>query len=188
MCSIQILFVVSATSVSVISTSGCRAIGILMHMTLLSAFMWMLIEGHHLYQEFVHVFPISRHNLLLKYASVAYVIPIVYVAIIAAGWSDQYGSVNDKMCWLQDSILPTFYIPVALVAVTNMFVFVRIERAIQDVPKNGHNPAIKSWRHQMKRRFRSTATFFALLGVRAALMLAFVSCALLKFRSGYTCG
>lgn len=50
----------------------CKGLGLLLHWSLLAAFMWMLLEGFHLYLLLVRVFNVYIKRYTLKLSLVAW--------------------------------------------------------------------------------------------------------------------
>jgi len=79
----------------------CVAIGVVLHYVYLAAFVWMAIEGHHLYRLVVNVFDSGR-NFSRIYLIVGYGAPLIIVAttgIITASLQDT-GYANDEL-WVK---------------------------------------------------------------------------------------
>jgi hypothetical protein len=76
----------------------CIAVGVILHYIFLAAFMWMAIEGHHLYRLVLRVFDTGR-DLSKLYIVTAYGTPAIIVGVtgtIALTTNDPvYG--NDDM-------------------------------------------------------------------------------------------
>jgi G protein-coupled receptor 133 len=58
----------------------CIAVGVVLHYIFLAAFMWMAVEGHHLYRLVIRVFDSGR-DLFRIYLIVAYGIPLIIVGV-----------------------------------------------------------------------------------------------------------
>lgn len=58
----------------------CIAVGVLLHYMFLAAFMWMAVEGHHLYRLVLRVFDTGR-DLSKIYIIIAYGTPVIIVGV-----------------------------------------------------------------------------------------------------------
>ncbi|XP_073727070.1 adhesion G-protein coupled receptor G1-like isoform X2 [Misgurnus anguillicaudatus] len=76
------------------SDQVCKALGLILHWSLLATFSWTAIEGFHLYMLLVLVFNIYIRRYMLKISLVAWGVPTVTVMIY--GIIDKYTSVYSK--------------------------------------------------------------------------------------------
>lgn len=76
----------------------CVFIGVVLHYVFLAAFMWMTIEGHHLYHMLVKVFHSGR-DFTRIYFTLGYGVPAIIVAItgIVTACLQDTGYGNDDM-------------------------------------------------------------------------------------------
>jgi len=112
---------------SEVSSTTCRAIGVLLHYFLLATFGWMLVEGRQLYNQFANVFKDRRSHLsLTAKAAAVYVTPAVYVAVINVIWKEAYRT--DGLCWLDNSnnALWLFVGPALGIVVINIVMLTKI--------------------------------------------------------------
>ncbi|CAG7786511.1 unnamed protein product [Allacma fusca] len=129
---ILVLFVVDRNYFS-LPTDFCVAAGIVTHYIYLAAFMWMAIEGVHLYKMVVHVFDSGRSHTT-TYRVTAYGVPVLIVGITCVvGFLLKHQPYGGEMyCWLSETYIWFFMIPVALVVMANMIIlFVALKTAIQ---------------------------------------------------------
>ncbi|XP_068455573.1 adhesion G-protein coupled receptor G1-like [Clinocottus analis] len=94
----------------------CRALGLLLHWSLLASFSWTALEGFHLYLLLVRVFNIYVRRYLLKLSVVGWGLPTL-VAVVC-GISGVYGkykpeskdvnnhSSSAEICWMSSHRLP----------------------------------------------------------------------------------
>lgn len=76
----------------------CVGVAVGLHYIFLAAFMWMAVEGHHLYRLVVRVFDSGR-DLSKIYLSLGYGTPVIVVAItciVTASLNDA-GYANDEL-------------------------------------------------------------------------------------------
>ncbi|XP_033097626.1 adhesion G protein-coupled receptor L4-like [Anneissia japonica] len=105
----------------------CKSFAILLHFLLTAMFMWMLVEGIHLYLALVKVFGTSSH--IKKYLVLGWGVPLVVVGISVGVFFDNYGS--DTKCWLSTEMLLIVFVPtVALVVILNTAVLIIVVRVM----------------------------------------------------------
>jgi len=76
----------------------CVLVGVILHYIYLAAFMWMVIEGHHLYLKVIRVFD-TGFDYSRIYLIVGYGIPLLIVVItgiVTASLQDT-GYANDEL-------------------------------------------------------------------------------------------
>ncbi|XP_073713042.1 adhesion G protein-coupled receptor E5 isoform X1 [Misgurnus anguillicaudatus] len=100
---------------------GCAIVAGMLHYFFLSAFCWMCLEGVQLFRMVVLVFNTTVRHIYLVAAG--YGVPAVIVAISAAVNADGYGT--EKHCWLKlkDGFIWSFYGPVCVIIIVNVFFF-----------------------------------------------------------------
>jgi len=84
--------------ISIYLQEVCVAVAVALHYVFLAAFMWMAVEGHHLYRLVVRVFDSGR-DLSRIYLAVGYGSPVALVAItctVTAALQDS-GYANDEL-------------------------------------------------------------------------------------------
>lgn len=76
----------------------CIGVGVALHYVFLAAFMWMAVEGHHLYRLVVRVFDSGR-DLSRIYLAMGYGTPVIVVAItcIITAILNDAGYANDEL-------------------------------------------------------------------------------------------
>ena len=72
----------------------CQAIAALLHYCVLSAVLWMGVEGYQMYLAFIKVLSTYHEKFILKCALVAWGIPLIVVGATLAAASSFYG--NDQ--------------------------------------------------------------------------------------------
>jgi hypothetical protein len=58
----------------------CVLVGLVLHYIFMAAFVWMAVEGHHLYLKLVQVFDSGR-SYTCMYLIIGYGVPFVVVAV-----------------------------------------------------------------------------------------------------------
>ncbi|KAH7706260.1 latrophilin-like protein 2, partial [Aphelenchoides avenae] len=140
-------------------TSSCSVIAVLLHLFLLSAFMWMLLEGCHLYMMLVQVFEASHKRLILYYL-VGYGIPFVTVltSLLVGEGHKNYGTLD--ACWIntRSATKWAFIIPVTVVVSLNTTVLFIALRVVMSVRRERTNAErISGW-------LKGSAMLLCLLG------------------------
>ncbi|XP_062892176.1 adhesion G protein-coupled receptor E5-like [Mobula hypostoma] len=109
----------------------CATIAGLLHYLFLASFMWMLLEGFHLYLLVVKVF--QARSLYGKYTYlVAYGIPALIVILSAAVYPEGYGT--KEHCWLtmKKGFRWSFVAPMCIICLVNLvFLSLTIWKLIQ---------------------------------------------------------
>eukprot|EP00052_Salpingoeca_macrocollata_P025756 m.235320 g.235320 ORF g.235320 m.235320 type:complete len:2309 (+) comp22479_c0_seq2:890-7816(+) len=160
-------------------TFSCQLVTVLLHYALLASFMWMLVDGHHLYKTFVVVFS-SGTIPWRTYIAAAYLIPAVIVAVTAFVRWDDYG--KGDYCWLpqEHGTIYAFVGPMVAIVVVNIAIYVLIMRNIFNVEARVTSKfsSVSSGKGKERRQIqkfrlglKSTASFFSLLGITWALGL-----------------
>lgn len=95
----------------------------------LATFLWLLVEGYHVYVAIMTWLSASeeaeRH--WRYYLGFAWIVPLLIVVITAGVAPASYGT--EKVCWLDPSsnaILYSFFMPLAIMLCTNLFILVRV--------------------------------------------------------------
>ncbi|XP_029927681.1 CD97 antigen isoform X2 [Myripristis murdjan] len=101
---------------------GCRFAAALLHYFFLGVFGWMLLEGVQLYRMVVLVFNATIQPLYLY--AFGYGMPLIIVIISVISRPKGYGT--DEHCWLslKDGLIWSFYGPVCLIIIVNVFFFI----------------------------------------------------------------
>lgn len=109
----------------------CKLVAISLHYFYLAVFMWMLIEGVHLYLEIVQVFSrFDGKNKTVHYIVTGWGLPLIVVGVsVAIRWKN-YGT--GKGCWLsiEDGLIWSFLGPVAFVIVINFIILLLVIRVV----------------------------------------------------------
>jgi hypothetical protein len=97
----------------------CTASAIVTHYVFLTAFMWMAVEGYHLYKMVVQVF--DSGSRMASYRLFAYGLPLLIVVVTTATsfLTEGQGYGGEMFCWLQGNYIWAFLAPVAAVIVGN---------------------------------------------------------------------
>ncbi|CAB3386980.1 Hypothetical predicted protein [Cloeon dipterum] len=107
-----------------LSREMCVGAAVCLHYVFLAAFMWMAIEGHHLYRMVMRVFDSGR-DFSKIYLWTGYGTPLLIVAatgITTAALQD-YGYADDELCWLSTPLyIWTFMGPVFIITVMKLVV------------------------------------------------------------------
>ncbi|EDV23871.1 uncharacterized protein TRIADDRAFT_57516 [Trichoplax adhaerens] len=117
----------------------CKAIGILLHFTLLSAIMWMTILAFHFYFDLIRVYSevnqISNFKFMLFSCSAGFGIPgtltMVGITLDSSNASVIYHT--GSFCWLTDGTWETtlFLMPVLVLSGINLIIFLIIFQLIR---------------------------------------------------------
>ncbi|XP_059482113.1 adhesion G protein-coupled receptor L2-like isoform X2 [Neocloeon triangulifer] len=146
-----------------LSQEVCVGVAVTLHYVFLAAFMWMAVEGHHLYRLVVRVFDTGR-DMSRIYLCVGYGTPILIVAItcIVTGSLQDTGYANDELCWLSSpSYIWAFMGPVLFLTLINLGVLVLAMR----VAVTAGTQQKKSFMDRAKTWIKGLFSLSALLGV-----------------------
>uniref|UniRef100_A0A4W3J956 Probable G-protein coupled receptor 114 n=1 Tax=Callorhinchus milii TaxID=7868 RepID=A0A4W3J956_CALMI len=88
----------------------CKALAISLHYFFLSSFVWMGVEGFHLYLLIIKVFHTQINWYLLKASLIAWGFPAIVEGISFAVNQEMYGyynisSTNSEICWITDHLV-----------------------------------------------------------------------------------
>jgi hypothetical protein len=95
--------------------------------------------------------------------------------VIAGLFWSEYGEHSSGVCYVSDKILPSVYVPVAVVGTANLYVFYRVWQAIAAVPKSRRRSPLQSWRKRMQTDAFKSMSLFALLGCTWLIGLLFLT-------------
>ncbi|XP_026234874.1 adhesion G-protein coupled receptor G1-like [Anabas testudineus] len=107
----------------------CRALGLILHWSLLASISWMALEGFHLYLLLVRVFNIYVRRYLLKLSLVGWGVPTLTAVI--CGISGVYGNHSldlrdsnqtSTMCWIKSSFPQTLVSYITIVAFSGLVI------------------------------------------------------------------
>lgn len=100
---------------------GCSVVAGVLHYFFLASFCWMCLEGVQLFRMVVLVFNTTLRHVYMFAAG--YGVPALIVAISASVNASGYGTPN--YCWLNidDGFIWSFYGPVCIIIVVNVFFF-----------------------------------------------------------------
>ncbi|XP_041634229.1 adhesion G protein-coupled receptor E2 [Cheilinus undulatus] len=98
---------------------GCAVVAGLLHFFFLAAFCWMCLEGIQLFRMVVLVFNTNFKTLYMMAGG--YGVPAVIVAISAIVDYKGYGT--EKHCWLKLGFIWSFFGPVCIIIIINIFFF-----------------------------------------------------------------
>lgn len=150
---------------------SCKAVGVLLHFALFATFMWMLIEGHHLYDTFVNIFGSQRrdHDRQLKiYMALAYGIPLLEVILAVSIWPEAYER-DDEVCFLakKNDAIWLLAGPVLAIIVVNIIILIIVSRVILSIPSSSSkgNSQMAQMLDKAKRGFKSTVMFGSIMGL-----------------------
>uniref|UniRef100_A0A3B4FJP6 Si:ch211-241f5.3 n=1 Tax=Pundamilia nyererei TaxID=303518 RepID=A0A3B4FJP6_9CICH len=114
------LFIANLVFLAGISqTAGCAVVAGILHFCYLAAFCWMCLEGIQLFRMVVLVFNTTFKTLHMM--AVGYGVPAVIVIISVLANSGGYGT--KRYCWLNLEIIWSFFGPVCVIIIINIFFF-----------------------------------------------------------------
>ncbi|XP_033107955.1 adhesion G protein-coupled receptor L2-like isoform X2 [Anneissia japonica] len=150
----------------------CSVIAGALHYSFLVSFMWMCLEGIHLYVTLVRVFNAGDHGVLQYYLA-AYALPLLVVAVLAGSVPEGYGT--DKYCWLstENNFILAFAAPVAVIILLNLVILVVSLRKAYASSKAMKQEATKT--QQLRTWVKGAITLLFLLGSTWATGLLFFS-------------
>ncbi|XP_005745421.1 adhesion G protein-coupled receptor E1-like [Pundamilia nyererei] len=99
--------------------AGCAVVAGILHFCYLAAFCWMCLEGIQLFRMVVLVFNTTFKTLHMM--AVGYGVPAVIVIISVLANSGGYGT--KRYCWLNLEIIWSFFGPVCVIIIINIFFF-----------------------------------------------------------------
>ncbi|KAH9498177.1 Adhesion G-protein coupled receptor D1 [Bulinus truncatus] len=102
---------------------ACMAVAVLLHYSVTVMFIWMLIEGVHLYVTLVYVF--CTKTFFWKYFLVSWGVPILMVGVALGVFKENYRAEN--LCWIHTTVLRLFLVPtLSIVVVINVLILTRV--------------------------------------------------------------
>ncbi|CAB3360152.1 Hypothetical predicted protein [Cloeon dipterum] len=146
-----------------LSQEVCVGVAISLHYIFLAAFVWMAVEGHHLYRLVVRVFDSGR-DLSKIYLCLGYGIPVIIVGITVAVTVclQDHGYANDELCWLSSpNYIWAFMGPVLFLTLINLAVLVLAMR----VAVTAGTQQKKSFMSRVKVWIKGWFSLSSLLGV-----------------------
>ena len=180
-----VLFMVSG--MAGLEGESCKAVGAALHFTLLTTFLWMLVEGHMLHKTFVNVFGhrrLDEQKAMQQYMGLAYGLPLLEVLIVYFTWPAAYER-DDGACFLakENNAMWLFVGPALVVIVLNIYALVQISRVINEMPAVGlRDSATTETIAKAKRAFKSALMFGSVMGITWALgLLSFFASSNLAF-------
>ncbi|XP_031571070.1 adhesion G-protein coupled receptor D1-like [Actinia tenebrosa] len=119
----QALFLAGITAIK--HKAACMVIAIVLHYFYTAAFMWMLVEGIHLYQKVVIAYQVRNVKERL-YFLFAWGFPFVIVGIAFAANREGYGT--SRGCWLslEKGFRWAFITPVIVVLLANFVILIKV--------------------------------------------------------------
>lgn len=150
---------------------ACTGVAAGLHFALFATFLWMLAEGHHLYQTFVNVFKAYKTDdwrQLKFYMAFAYLIPLIEVVVAVVLWPEAYER-DDEVCFLSRDNGAIWLLagPVLVVILLNIIALIMISRVIISI-SGSHKPRGSSTSetiYKAKRGFKSTLMFGSIMGI-----------------------
>ncbi|RDD40839.1 Adhesion G protein-coupled receptor L3 [Trichoplax sp. H2] len=114
-----IMFVDLAKHIKVL----CTILASVLHFSLLTTFMWMLVEGIHIYLVLIKVFDVNEKFLYYQLASIG--VPALIAGLTAAimcGAAGMEYYLSSQGCWLSATnwVILAFVIPFVIIFVTNI--------------------------------------------------------------------
>jgi len=173
----MVLFLISALGrQSSLGTDGCKVVAVLLQFSVLAAFAWMLMEGLHLFTVLTDPFSKVGGRPLGRLAVLVYGLPMVYVMVLSgAYWGDYGEQPSSGVCYISDRLIPSVYIPIALVGVINLYIFRRVWLAIASMPKSPRPTALQTFRKRAKSAAFKSASLFSVLGSTWLVGLLFLT-------------
>ncbi|XP_046555599.1 uncharacterized protein LOC124264863 [Haliotis rubra] len=107
----------------------CAAVALVLHYCYTAVFVWMLVEGLHLYSKVVQVFGTERSRMIY-YMTFGWGVPVILVTISAAADWEGYGT--EHSCWLSTSrkTIWTFVGPALAIIIVNMVILAAVIRIV----------------------------------------------------------
>ncbi|KAH9496862.1 Adhesion G-protein coupled receptor D1 [Bulinus truncatus] len=107
----------------------CAVVAVALQYLYTATFVWMLVEGLHLYSQVVRVFGTEKSRIVY-YIFFGWGVPLVLVAISAAVDWDGYG--NSRSCWLsiQRSTIWAFVGPAIAIIIVNLVILLLVLRIV----------------------------------------------------------
>jgi len=139
----------------------CSVLAVCLHYLFSAAFVWMCIEGFHLYVMIVSVF--RADNVRMKYYYlIGWGAPVIIVGVAASVHPKGYGT--GKICWLstEDHFIWAFLAPVIAVIVIN---FIVLAVVIKVVINSASATLTRADYGQVKAGLKSIAVLSPLLGL-----------------------
>ncbi|XP_063594683.1 latrophilin-like protein LAT-2 isoform X1 [Penaeus indicus] len=153
--------VLVSTSVGGKGAWWCKAIGALLHYSLLCVFSWGAIEGFNMYLMFVKVWRTQR-RLLRYYLGAGFGFPVVVVGLTLAVTRGQ-GYRTEGICWLASgAVLWSFVGPMVVILTMNFLIFVLVIRILIRNIKERKRALRKRDSDLKDRLWGSTVIFFNL--------------------------
>ncbi|KAK0058290.1 adhesion G-protein coupled receptor D1, partial [Biomphalaria pfeifferi] len=171
----QVTFIAGVTAVE--DKVVCAVVAVALHYLYTATFVWMLVEGLHLYSQVVRVFGTEKSRILY-YIFFGWGVPLVLVAISAAVDWDGYG--NNRSCWLsiQRATIWAFVGPAIATILVNLVILILVLRIVITSSKVDKQDSMKNVRAGIK-----ASLFLApLLGLTWIFGLASVSEQLVAFQ------
>ncbi|KAM8716205.1 hypothetical protein ACLKA7_003138 [Drosophila subpalustris] len=120
--------------------AGCIALGALLQYSVLLLFSWMLLIGHLQYQRFVTVLVVRSQHVVLRVATLAWLLPLLPTLLLLFIDSSSYTPIQNEdndigtLCYpsghgLEYGVL----LPIGLVLIVNVYSFVRILYSISQI-------------------------------------------------------
>ncbi|XP_048244585.1 uncharacterized protein LOC124121166 [Haliotis rufescens] len=124
----------------------CAAVALVLHYCYTAVFVWMLVEGLHLYSKVVQVFGTERSRMIY-YMTFGWGVPVILVTISAAADWEGYGT--EHSCWLSTSrkTIWTFVGPALAIIIVNMVILavvIRIVISSSKLEKHGEYDHIRA--------------------------------------------
>ncbi|KAJ0182411.1 hypothetical protein K1T71_001780 [Dendrolimus kikuchii] len=120
----------------------CIVLGALLHYSILSSFMWMLITAILQFIRYVQVLGVSRPSrFMVKFTVVGWGIPIIPITIVLAVNAENYipnSTYNRTICYPQGLyMIMGVLVPICIILIINITLFLLVLHAISRGPK-GH--------------------------------------------------
>lgn len=121
----QIFYTIAMELRNSLSQKGfsCTLMAIFLHYFYLSQFSWLFVESIHLYRMLTEIRDIN-HGPMRFYYSLGYALPAIIVGLTVGVRADQYG--HYLFCWLSinEGIIWSMLIPIALSMIASIVIFI----------------------------------------------------------------
>ncbi|XP_060078555.1 adhesion G-protein coupled receptor D1-like [Ylistrum balloti] len=116
----------------------CSIVAMILHYFYTAMFVWMLVEGMHLYSKVVRVFSTERSRVIY-YCGFGWGVPLVLVTISATADWEGYG--NGKSCWLstKTGTIWAFVGPAIAIILVNIVILAMVVKVVMSSAKLERN-------------------------------------------------
>ncbi|CAI9743539.1 adhesion G-protein coupled receptor G2-like [Octopus vulgaris] len=120
------IFLVGFQEYSTKIAAVCKAVAALLHYFLLTSFLWMAVEGVHIYRG-LFVFKPIRSSFIKKSSILVWGLPAIIVIITLATNNTNNYIIMEQACWLsRTAFYAAFLAPVVIILLINLVIFLRV--------------------------------------------------------------